>query len=151
MLAHPVHQYGSMGEGRSGGSDEGTRSAQAELLDALGGVERGERDSLERLHGALCGYVSVVRASGVTPSEATERVRALVTRPATPAGERAIPVQARDALVELSLLWCTKQYASAEAATRELSNSEGMARTGGGGPGAELQPAPREAPQHEPG
>jgi hypothetical protein len=76
----------------------------------LGLVERGERNALERLREALCGFVGALRGEGVSRDEVIEIVRTLVATPTTPDATFALLGPAREALVELSVHWCAEEY-----------------------------------------
>lgn len=88
--------------------------ARAALVQALRGLELGERDSMEQLHRTLCDFVGVMRKAGRSCDDVVGDVRALVTKPVTEAGARKVPPIAREALVELSLRWCADEYARPE-------------------------------------
>jgi hypothetical protein len=89
-------------------------AARAGLVHALKDLESGERDSMERLHGALCELVGTLRRAGRSADEVQQEIRAIVSEPATPEGNFRVPAIARAALVELSLQWCAEEYGRAD-------------------------------------
>ena len=90
-------------------------AARAGLLHALRDLESGERDSMDRLHTALCGLVGTLRRAGRSADEVQEEIRQVVSQPATPEGNYNVPAIARAALVELSLQWCAEEYGRADS------------------------------------
>jgi hypothetical protein len=90
-------------------------AARAGLLHALRDLESGERDSMERLHSALCELVGTLRSAGRSAEEVQEEIRGMVSEPATPDGSFRVPAIARAALVELSLQWCAEEYGRADS------------------------------------
>lgn len=82
------------------------------VVNALRRVEQGERDSLEELRAALCGFVGALRGEGSSREAAIEAVAELVMAPASPAGETNLSASAREALVELTTHWCAEEFNS---------------------------------------
>ena len=93
----------------SGAATRTTADARAAAVHALRAVEEGERDSLDALRTALCGYLTALRAEGVQKPDALERVRAVISEPATDDPGWLLPA-AREALMDLAMYWCTEQY-----------------------------------------
>ena len=86
-----------------------SEDARALAVDALRAVEEGQRDSLDRLRTALCGYLAALRTEGLPKEAALERVRALIAAPGSGDPGWLLPA-AREALMELAMHWCTEQY-----------------------------------------
>jgi len=78
-------------------------------VEALALVERGERNSLDRLRDTVCGYLTALRAEGVQKDEALERIRVLISN-APSRDETWLLPAAREALTDLAMHWCTQQY-----------------------------------------
>jgi hypothetical protein len=87
-----------------------TEQARAELLRALGAVESGDRNSLERMRGALCAYVHALRDDGASKEQVIEIIRSIVATPTTASARFGLLHPARVALVELSVSWCDEEY-----------------------------------------
>ena len=85
-------------------------SERTYVINALRRVEQGERDSLEELRSALCGFVAALRAEGFDKTRATQVVAELIMTPTEPAGETNLQAPAREALVELSTHWCAEEF-----------------------------------------
>jgi hypothetical protein len=85
--------------------------AREVVLAALGRVESGQRDALEELRIALCGYVTALGRSGWTRDQVLQHVRDIMTQPASPAGAYSLTPIVREALAELTLEWCRAEYA----------------------------------------
>jgi|SRR5690348_8294489 len=98
-------------------SDSGTpqlTEAQPErevVLAALGRVESGQRDALEELRIALCGYVGALGHGGWTRDQVLQHIRDIMAQPATPGGAYSLTPVVREALAELTLEWCRAEYA----------------------------------------
>ena len=84
--------------------------ARANVVDALGRMERGERNSLDALRDVLCTFVTTLKAEGASREQAIEAVRKLITEPTTPDGAFRLLAPAREALIELSVHWCAEEY-----------------------------------------
>ena len=89
-------------------------TARAGVVQALRDFELGERDSMERLHDALCRFVATLRGAGKSCDAVVADVRSLIATPATAEGASKLPAIAREALAELTLRWCEEEYARAE-------------------------------------
>jgi hypothetical protein len=83
---------------------------RAAVARALARLERGERNALDELREAVCGFVLRLRTKGATRDAAIEGVRSVMTQPSGSGDEDSILPPAREALVELSMLWCADQY-----------------------------------------
>ena len=81
------------------------------VIDALGRMERGERNALDEMREALCAFVSALKSDGATREQATEEVRRIITEPVTAEGGFRLLGPAREALIELSLYWCSEEFA----------------------------------------
>jgi hypothetical protein len=77
---------------------------------ALGHLEHGQRDAMEELRVALCGYVGALRRQGLTREATLAAVRSFVSKPVTPDGALALTAVVRDALAELTQQWCEAEY-----------------------------------------
>jgi hypothetical protein len=88
-----------------------TRSRRDAVIAALGRVESGQRDALEELRSALCGYVEILRREGGTRDAVLSHIRELMAQPATPGGALSLTPIVREALAELTLEWCRAEYA----------------------------------------
>lgn len=88
-------------------------AARVEVVDALGRLERGERNALDGFRTALCAFIGVLRDQGVGRDAVVETVRAVVSAPATPEGARTLHPSAREALVEMSVDWCVDEFGPA--------------------------------------
>ena len=95
------------------GAGSGSPRAEDEVRRALAWCERGERDSLELLQQALCAFVSARRRDGATRDSVLGEVRQLVGESFTPERISMLPAVTREALAELTLQWCEKEYDSA--------------------------------------
>jgi hypothetical protein len=84
--------------------------ARANVVDALGKMERGERNSLDILRSVLCTYVTTLKAEGASREQAIEAVRKVISEPTTPDGAFRLLAPAREALIELSVHWCGEEY-----------------------------------------
>ena len=84
--------------------------ARASVIDALGRMERGERNSLDILRDVLCVYVTSLKAEGATRDQAIEAVRRVIAEPTTVEGAFRLLPPAREALVELALHWCGEEF-----------------------------------------
>jgi hypothetical protein len=84
--------------------------ARKEVVRALGRLEQGERNALEGVRVALCPLIAALRTDGMSYDSIVESVRALMSRPTTPEAEFGLHPAAREALVELSVQWCAKEY-----------------------------------------
>lgn len=80
------------------------------LLEALEGLETGARNSIEELRKALCAYVGARRRAGDAAEKVLADVRELVTHPVTVDGAIKVTPLAREALVDLSVRWCTEEF-----------------------------------------
>lgn len=92
------------------------RTARDAVVASLAQVEAGQRDGLEELRVALCGYVGVLRREGLASDAVLAMVRELVQQPASPGGAISLTPIVREALAELTLEWCRAEYARAELA-----------------------------------
>lgn len=95
---------------------ETSEAAQARVgvVQALRDLEQGERDSMERLHSALCALVTALRRAGRSAQEVLDDIREIIAQPQE--GARSLPPITREALVELSLQWCAEEYRRADQA-----------------------------------
>ena len=84
--------------------------ARAKVIEALGKMERGERNALDSLRDVLCGFVTALRAEGATRDQAIVSVRRLIAEPATSEGAFRLLPPAREALIELSMHWCAEEF-----------------------------------------
>ena len=116
-----------------------SEDARRRVVTALECLERSERDALEGLQHALCGYVSSLRADGYTAEEATALVTRLVGSPATQDGGLVVIPAVRSALVELAVGWCVSEYGRLEKSDAERANGPGAK------PGSETTPTPPPA------
>lgn len=91
--------------------------AREHAVSALGRLEHGQRDAMDELREALCGYVGALRQEGWTREATLATVRALIATPVTPDGALALTPIVRDALAELTLQWCQAEYDRLVAAT----------------------------------
>ena len=80
------------------------------VIDALGRMERGERNALDEMREALCALVGALKANGATREQTTEEVRRIITEPVTTEGSFRLLAPAREALIELSLYWCSEDF-----------------------------------------
>jgi hypothetical protein len=80
------------------------------VVDALVRLERSERDAVEGLRTAICGFVGSLRAEGASQEQVVEAVRTLVASPATADGALNLAPAVREALVELAIHWCVDQW-----------------------------------------
>lgn len=87
--------------------------ARAAVVDALGRMERGERNSLDALRDVLCTFVNTLKAEGATREQAIEAVRRVISAPTTSEGAFRLLPPAREALIELSMHWCAEEYGRA--------------------------------------
>lgn len=85
--------------------------ARDEVVRALGRLEQSERNALEEVRLALCALIGAFRAHGMPYDAIVETVRALISTPTTPEGAYTLLPAAREALVELSVQWCSEEYA----------------------------------------
>ena len=88
-----------------------TRDRREAVVAALGRVETGQRDALEELRVALCGYVEALRGAGAKRDAVLAHIRELIGQPATPGGAVSLTPIVREALAELTLEWCRAEYA----------------------------------------
>ena len=88
---------------------DATAEARAAAVQAVRAVEEGERDSLDRLRGAICSYLSALRADGVEKAAALDQVRAVIAEPVSADPGWLLPA-AREALMDLAMHWCIEQY-----------------------------------------
>jgi len=86
--------------------------ARANVVVALGKMERGERNALDTLRDVLCTFVGVMKSEGASRDEAIEAVRRIISEPATAESFRLL-APAREALIELSTHWCAEEYGPA--------------------------------------
>jgi hypothetical protein len=86
-----------------------TAEARDGAVEALKYVERGERNSLDRLRDAMCTYLSALKAEGISRDDALERIRSLIATPASGDPTWLLPA-AREALMDLAMHWCTEEY-----------------------------------------
>ena len=93
------------------------RAARERAVFALGRLEHGQRDAMDELREALCGYVGALRQEGWTREATLATVRTLIATPVTPDGAIALTPIVRDALAELTLQWCQAEYDRLAAAT----------------------------------
>jgi hypothetical protein len=77
---------------------------------ALGNLENGQRDAMEELRVALCGYVGALRRQGTTREATLAAIHTFVATPVTPNGALALTPVVRDALAELTQQWCATEY-----------------------------------------
>jgi hypothetical protein len=84
-------------------------TAQLEVVEALGRLERSERNALEEFRTALCVFIGSLRAQGMDRDTVAETVRALVAVPTTD-NVRGLHPSAREALIELSIHWCAEEF-----------------------------------------
>ena len=84
--------------------------ARANVVEALGKMERGERNALDALRDVLCGFVAALKAEGATRDQAIEAVRRLISEPASSDGAFRLLPPAREALIELSMHWCGEEF-----------------------------------------
>ena len=94
-----------------------TAGARELATSALGRVEDGQRDAMDELREALCGYVGALRREGWTREATLAAVRTLIATPVTPDGALALTRIVRDALAELTLQWCEAEYDRLATAT----------------------------------
>ena len=87
-----------------------TTDAREWVRTALGRMERGERNALEEMREALCALVTALKAEGASQAEALRTVRGIVSEPLTEEGAFRLLPSAREALVELSIYWCSEAY-----------------------------------------
>lgn len=92
-------------------------AARERATSALGRVEEGQRDAVDELREALCGYVGALRHEGLTREATLATVRTLIATPVTADGALALTPIVRDALAELTLQWCEAEYDRLAAAT----------------------------------
>lgn len=83
------------------------------MVDALGRMERGERNSLDPLRDVLCTFVSALKSEGASRDQAIEAVRRVISGPATSDGAFRLLAPAREALIELSIYWCGEDFGHA--------------------------------------
>ena len=100
-----------------GGESAAATAAREHAVAALGRLEHGQRDAMDELREALCGYVGALRQEGWTREATLATVRTLIATPVTPDGVLALAPIGRDALAELTLQWCQAEYERLEAAT----------------------------------
>ena len=91
--------------------------ARERVTSALGRLEHGQRDAMDELREALCGYVGALRQEGWTREATLATVRTLIATPVNPDGAIALTPIVRDALAELTLEWCQAEYDRLAAAT----------------------------------
>jgi hypothetical protein len=84
--------------------------ARQRVIEALGSMERGERNALDAMRGVLCTYVTALKAEGATRDQAVEAVRELISEPTSDEGAFRLLPPAREALVELSIYWCSEAF-----------------------------------------
>ena len=116
-LAHRVHHTGGMASYSKQGQPAPSTApelseARANVVAALGKMERGERNSLDGLRDVLCAFVGALKAEGASRDQAMEAVRQVISEPATAEAFRLL-APAREALIELSIYWCTEEYGPA--------------------------------------
>jgi hypothetical protein len=87
--------------------------AREKVVGALRSMERGERNSLDGMREALCAFVTALKTDGATREQAIEAVRDVISQPASEDGGFRLLPPAREALVELSLYWCTEEFGRA--------------------------------------
>lgn len=87
--------------------------ARENVVDALGRMERGERNSLDMLREVLCVFVTALRAEGATRDQAMEAVRRVISEPTSAEGAFRLLPPAREALVELAVYWCGEEFGRA--------------------------------------
>jgi hypothetical protein len=85
-------------------------AARSDVVNALGRLERGERNALDGFRSALCTFIGTLRDHGVARETVVESVRAVVSAPATPEGARTLHPSAREALIEMSINWCADEF-----------------------------------------
>lgn len=116
VVAHTMRKVADMSEGTTQ-ADSGTpqlteaQPAREIVVAALGRVESGQRDALEELRVALCGYVGALGRSGWTRDQVLQHIRDIMANPVTPAGAYSLTPVVREALAELTLEWCRTEYA----------------------------------------
>jgi hypothetical protein len=84
--------------------------ARENVVDALGRMERGERNSLDLLREVLCVFVTALKAEGATRNQAMEAVRRVISEPTSTEGAFRLLPPAREALVELATHWCGEEF-----------------------------------------
>jgi len=92
------------------GDSPAATEARARAVSALGRLEHGQRDAMDELREALCGYVGALRHEGWTREATLATVRTLIATPVNPDGAIALTPIVRDALAELTLQWCQAEY-----------------------------------------
>lgn len=100
--------------------------ARETVARALERVERGERNALTELREALCSYVGTLRSQGLTRELTVDTIRTLVRTPRTEEGSFGLLPTAREALVELSVQWCSEEY---DRATQHAADTPTQDRT----------------------
>ena len=95
--------------------------ARDAVVQALRGLELGERDSMEGLHRALCDLVGALRRAGRSCDDVVADVRSIISTPVTAVGATKVPALAREALVELTLRWCADEYGQTEGTPNKSS------------------------------
>jgi|SRR5688572_15011243 len=84
--------------------------ARASVVDALGRMERGERNSIDMLREVLCVFVTALKAEGATRQQAIDAVRLVIAEPTSTEGAFRLLPSAREALVELAIHWCSEEF-----------------------------------------
>ena len=84
--------------------------ARESVIEALGRMERGERNSLDALRDVLCVYVTTLKAEGASRAQAIEAVRRVIAEPTSVEGAFRLLPPAREALVELAMHWCGEEF-----------------------------------------
>jgi hypothetical protein len=87
---------------------------RANVVQALERLERSERDAIDELRQAICGFVGSLRGEGASEDQVKEAVRALVATPASTDGAVNLAPAVREALVELAVHWCADEYGKAK-------------------------------------
>jgi hypothetical protein len=99
------------------GEPPAAHAARERATSALGRLEHGQRDAMDELREALCGYVGALRQEGWTREATLATVRTLIATPVNPDGAIALTPIVRDALAELTLEWCQAEYDRLATAT----------------------------------
>jgi hypothetical protein len=99
------------------GESPATNAARQRATSALGRLEHGQRDAMDELREALCGFVGALRHEGWTREATLATVRTLIAMPVNHDGADALTPIVRDALAELTLEWCQAEYDRLAAAT----------------------------------
>ena len=110
-------EHGSTQTNVPTGESPAASAARQRATLALGRLEHGQRDAMDELREALCGFVGALRHEGWTREATLATVRTLIAMPVNPDGADALTPIVRDALAELTLEWCQAEYDRLAAAT----------------------------------